>query len=1120
MKHTTVTHIRSYIAELLIIALLFTPLGETVIRVFDRHVGSVLERTIGPQEVDAAWEFEARGMTAVTALNTSGNEVNVRQSDGDYTRLLTSENGLDVQFRFDDVKLWNANRIIILYDGLASSATLAYTIEIYDTVARTWRNIIPHKDTYTNTAEQTTAAYTLAPATTGALSGGFFELYNGYFSQSATDHVDTPLANFVNSDGQILVRFYSTVTTPDLELDVDLLTVRVANSPTYYASSATNNTAGSIDLGGYADTITDDGVTNPPAFMRAQAAASGTDRISLDFNFDEVTMPYTDANAFLVEFSGLASASAALKIQMLRNDGTPRTLNPSADITSASDGGYYFSFDPTTVGDTMADYISTAVPKNRLRIRVYSTATSGSATIDYLRVTIGSIVRNDAGDYPVTLLRGSTAAGSADSIKTLETTDTTPDTWDITTAAGYTAGQYPGDCSVDTNQCNSAIAAFPITVPDNSVVTSLVTAIRFRTTSNALDNTFSLVDSNRNYIDMAGTNDRGTTQTMTISEVAPLTKPPIGDAGALIANTYTPQRYYDANKHTVNLRLRSTGADSTSRATYWDYAFVSVKTIKPTPGIQYRYTATSATLGAGMGETTSNFHYTNSDDNVRWVTTQTSGTDATLVFGGITIPEGANSLLITSKQLFSVNSQPYKMQLYDTVSGIWRDLNPHAWNGTTTFTSSNSLVYTQLSIFDGYFSADATTATSTPLTNFVSADAAKELKLKIVAVTGTGALNWDFCQIQFLTDPQYFSSGVTLADSKGSVSSNRYVDTFTDDNGIGKNFVLSPGAGNEIDARFRFSTVRVPPEGFNTVLFQVSAWKTTAGTYGMDMYNVRTGNWEAITSGVTRTADAIDYFSFSVGDWHDYISSDASSAIQVRLTSSGNANALNIDYLTMTMGMAPGPNTKSAVRTGALIGASLGGWGNIDTYNNTNELDLSKFTILTPTHTLSGMSATSEFSGVASSVDLPFKLDQSVVPGGFFWFLRSASPTSSTPRLNVSFADPGGHYRILNSSYYYPLINMMGPTGAPQVYIASATQAIAQGWYIDQIEDLWVMKWQTLPMRIYTTVGVSVAGDIRYNVDFIFFSYRWVAAPATPILDKQMRHGKWWFEGNEQNFEF
>jgi hypothetical protein len=1034
--------------------------------------------------------------------------------------MLTTASGLDVQFRFDDVKLWNANRIIILYDGFASAASLTYTIEVYDTVAKVWRNLIPHNGTYTNTTEQTTAGYTLAPATTGALSGGFFELYNGYFSQSATASIDTPIANFVNTDGQILVRFFSTVTTPDLELDVDLLTLRVASSPTYYASSATNNTAGVIDYGGYADTTTDDGVTNPPAFMRVLAAGSGTDRISLDFNFDEVTMPYTDANAFLVEFSGLASASAALKIQMLKNDGTARTLNPSADITSTSDGRYYFSFDPTSVGDTMADYISTTAPKNRVRIRIYSTATSGSATIDYLRFTIGSIVLNDGSGYPVSLLRGSTAAGSANSLKTLESTDATPDTWDITTAAGYTAGQYPGDCSADTSQCNSAIASFPVTVPENSVVTGLVVATRFRTTNNALDNAFSLVDTSRNYIDVAGTADRGSTQTMTISEIAPLTKPPIGDAGTLIANTYTPQRYYDANMHSVSLRMRSSAADTTSRATYWDYAFVSVKTIKPTPGISYRYTATSATLGSGMGETTSNFRYTNTDDNVRWVTTQTVGTDVTLTFGGVTIPDGANSLLITSKQVFPFTNLNYKFQLYDVVNDVWRDLNPHAWDGSTTFRSATSLVYNQLSIFDGYFSTDATTKISTPITNFVTSNAAKELKLKILADSATGALSWDFCQIQFVTDPQYYASGVTFASGKGSVSSNRYNDTFTDDTGVGKNFVVSPGAGNEIDARFSFTNVQLPPEGFNTLIFPVSAWKTTAGSYGMDIYNQRTGNWEAITSGVTRTADAIDYFSFSVGDWHDYITQDATHTVQVRFTSSGNANVLNIDYLSMIMGMAPGVGTISQARTGALVGASLGGWGNIDTYNSTNELDLSKYTILTPTHNQSGIPATSEFSGVASSVDIPFFLDPGALAAGFYWFLRSACPTSATPRLNMSFADPGGHYRALTSSFYYPLTSLIGPTAAPQVYVASATQAVAQGWYIDQVEDLWVMKWKTLPIRLYTTVGVAVAGDIRHNVDFVFVSFRWVKQTTTPATNQQMRHGKWWFEGNKQKYEY
>jgi hypothetical protein len=68
------------VAKILILVLLFSPLGQIRLRLFDVRSGllSNQELAIGPKPVDAAWEFEARGMNVVNATNTAGNEVNVR----------------------------------------------------------------------------------------------------------------------------------------------------------------------------------------------------------------------------------------------------------------------------------------------------------------------------------------------------------------------------------------------------------------------------------------------------------------------------------------------------------------------------------------------------------------------------------------------------------------------------------------------------------------------------------------------------------------------------------------------------------------------------------------------------------------------------------------------------------------------------------------------------------------------------------------------------------------------------------------------------------------------------------------------------------------------------------
>jgi hypothetical protein len=1044
----------------------------------------------------ADFQYSASAQNIVTAGSTAGSFLNTKLSDNDYMRIVTADTGFDVRFTYSGVRLWNANTITVMYDGFAtSSATLSYQIQMYDNQSGTWRNLIPHNGSYTNTAEAG-VGLTLPTGTTGALSGGYVEVYNGYFSNGSGAAIDTPISNFIDGNGNLQLRLWSNTATTQLELFVDLLTIQVTNNPIYYASGLTVTTGGT-PTNQYSDTTTDDNTTS-------LVIPHSSNTVDAYLSFSGASLPYSDANTFLIEFSGHVTTFTSYTVSLYDFTNTTwRQLN-AGTLNNTSDATNYFAFVPSTLSLTMNDMIESG----QMRLRINATGAAGSVTIDYARIIIGSTITG-SGNSTLSLTRGTVTAGAASDTRSLDTTGGASVTLTSSNTDNSTTTNISNDCSAATNQCVAGTGFVPITLPANSVAQGTITAVRFLASNAALDMRFATRNTGPT-TQTAGQQDiffgdNVTAQTMFIREQSNPVRPLVGaDGAAFTVPTYTPQRYIDTMNNTLGIRFYSAGSDTTSRTISVDFLFATVKSILPQNNAQYRFTPTAAVLTNGTNSS-SNVNYTRADDGTNWtVTAGGSGVDGYVSFTGVTIPSGSNKLIITSNHGYSATATTHRMYLYDFVAVAWREISPHSALMTSD-TTGGTVEYAQFQIFDGYFSS-SNTPISTPLSNFVSSG---EVRLRYLSTSASSNLLIDFVQIQFVIDPVYFASSVTT--TTGTVA-NQYTDTYTDDNTT--NFTVTP-SGNVTDFYFSFTNVATPPEGMNAILYELSMFQTSASSFTIAQYNWRTAAWDTVKSSFTVTADATHYFLLQVGDWRDYISSGE---MRVRINTTGNANAVNVDLVKLTLGTIPSSASTLSVTSGALTSGSVASLANLDTLSSTNELIPDNYLTVTAVNPQSGINAFDELSGRSLEVRFPFILPAGTNLAGITWMYRANTSSTSTT-ITPSLEEKPGVFRTLATTQ---LATLGAANALPNAYdtatLAVTTQTVRQGWFVDQLEDLWQAGGdRTVAMRLFTSAS-TVNSDARLFVDTMFFTYRYVPQPSTLTLSDRLRTGQWFFGGDRKPY--
>lgn len=1061
-----------------------------------KRVGIETDSYTNPvSEADAAYQFVATSQTVTTAEATAGSYLATTTADNNYMYATTTSSGLDITFTFDNVRLWNANALRVLYDGTSNSASLTYQIQIRDFANSTWRNIVPHEATYAN-ATEAAAGLLMSVTTTTAPGGGDILVYDGYFSNGSNTAVSTPLGNFVNSNRQVQIRFFSSTATAGLQLSIDHLSVVPLVSPFFLPSSLVNNGIGAR-TNEYNDLTTDDNQTSV-------TVVGATGGVSVDLFFTNVSLPYSDANTFLLQYSGhISTGNYSIQIYDYA-DAAYETLNATT-LTNTADASNEFAKVPSVNSDTMADFIDEA-NNNRVNIRITSAITSGTLTIDFARLVIGSTHTN-AGIYTATATRGTTSTGTEANLRNLDTSNNS--TWVLNTANTGSGNEAGLDCNVFTNQCAAVSVVVPATIPANTQVQSVWSYGRYNSNNNDLDMVSGIRRAGEGYTTVVVANNL-TTLTSIIREALNPMPQQIGASGLTAIPSFTPNDFVDTVNNSMGYRINAGASLTTARTVTVDFVFMTITSILPIPANTYRFTATGRTLTLGT-ETNSNYRFTWSDDATPWDTNPSgSGTDVYLSFTGVTIPTGSNNIIVTSKHRWDVASTTYNMYLYDFVGATWRNINPHEAVLTHDSTLAN-YDYAQFEIFDGYFSNGSNTPLSTPISNFVSSG---EMRLRMTNASTTADLDWDFAQIQINIDPVYQPASSTIT---SGTRANEYNDVYTDDGGT--YFTITP-VSNTLDYYMSFTNVATPPEGFNTLLLTVAAHKTTSGSVNFSVRNFTTNSWETIKSTYNRTTDAgaglADLFSYEIGDWSNYISAGE---MRIRVDGSASATAFNLDFMSISLGMSPKSGTPVTANYGAIMNGSATSIGNVDTLSFTDLLNGSAFLAVTESNETTGIVANGSMGGKSIQMDLPFTIDPSTYPAGFVWLYRAAA-AAATAVITPSFEIGGFHYQSLATSFLYTMgASNALPGAADTATLTSATAANRRGWFVEPIANGWRSFDNRAKFRLFTSTGAANL-EWKLSVDYVFLTYRWVPNEAIATPETQMRGGKWFNAGFEQKYSF
>ncbi|MCS7201139.1 MAG: hypothetical protein NZ822_03275, partial [Patescibacteria group bacterium] len=174
-----------------------------------------------------------------------GNDSGTNGSGNYWVVQRANPGGLDLQFWFDGVELYGANKMIITIEDTNITTGDAYVHQICDWINSTgvdnspsgnctgggWRTLQPRKTTFTNTADTIRQ----------------YEIYNGYFSTRVTSPgspINTPLTNFIEpTNKRVLLRVLSTVNS-NVQFRIDAASLEVAIDPIYEPANITLTSAG------------------------------------------------------------------------------------------------------------------------------------------------------------------------------------------------------------------------------------------------------------------------------------------------------------------------------------------------------------------------------------------------------------------------------------------------------------------------------------------------------------------------------------------------------------------------------------------------------------------------------------------------------------------------------------------------------------------------------------------------------------------------------------------------------------------------------------------------------------------------------------------------------------
>ncbi len=483
-----------------------------------------------------------------------------------------TSNGLNQQVQIDDVRLNNANTLIITTIASASAATLNRYYQICD-----WKN--PNFVNNVADTECTGGGWRTLNKTNGTARAAIAEttqrtyrwfIYNGYWTTSDTGNtpVNTPLANFVEPGvNRVLIRTYAPASVAAIHY-WDYIAVQPVIDSYYYPSGYLKIRGGSV-AGSYIN------AENPPTQV------SGTNANGSDGYY--VGLPGTSelpSESYMVfddvrKYEGINTIAAGIEFDCtntgpsvqtkLYNFTSDQWVNiGSAYACSTTDTIHYIALNNININE----YVS----KNKQVWLGFFGDINSTVTIrfDFAFIALGTTV-SSASDCDLSL--GTSGSGSCTDTATLDTIGaTTP--WVIANeadAATRATDFYPYDGDIDAvvNEYTAAVNAnFSVKVPEHGSIAGHGYFLRYRanTTSQRVYYQF------RDYSGLNTSTMGGWTNGSTYNASATYS---VFNAPTNFYFQQNPNDYVNYATNTINMRIRTERSTVTS-ANNWDVDFLMV----------------------------------------------------------------------------------------------------------------------------------------------------------------------------------------------------------------------------------------------------------------------------------------------------------------------------------------------------------------------------------------------------------------------------------------------------------------------------------------------------------------------------------------------------------------
>jgi len=561
--------------------------------------------------------------------------------------------------------------------------------------------------------------------------------------------------------------------------------------------------------------------------------------------------------------------------------------------------------------------------------------------------------------------------------------------------------------------------------------------------------------------------------------------------------------------------------------------------LSPTGGLLVQGTEqqiTSQTAAAAEGVNTGSWKGTLADDDFHWMVSSSSSTglDVRLDLDGAEL-NGANKLLIQTELDTDANINAV-VQICDWVSvtsvsnaadatctgGGWRTLNTRNASQAAIGITATTALPLQWHIYDGYWSSGTTggTPVSTPLSNFVTTDANKKIKIRYFSTTLTATpVAIDYLRATAIIDSVYSPASFTNLGSGAPVG--QYNSTGVVGNTASAQMLDSddikvnvPGTAlTPSDFYFSYKNVQTYP-GMNTIMVRAEYSCSLIGiNHRPKIWNFTSSAWEDLTSASIACAlgDASDTWAKNNVNVSNYISGGE---MRVGWRGLGNGiQEIQIDYMYVMLGSTNDDSTKCEISFGTGTSTNCTSTRDMDSQVSPNGVNMAitaedqsaamgtgEANSYYPFDVDNDVSALEE--GAAANVFMPVSVPTGTALVGLNYASRFAGRSAGvTAVAGLGIKDFSGLNDPATGSW-----SAIGATSAAaaHTYTDSVTALSASTYgYQSNPEDYANTTDGLVNLRLRNTVDSASVDNNVLNWDFAMVSLQWINAAAHPSQQSQ-----------------